>query len=187
MDTTPGQNGPGLLQQQGPSHLPQQPSAVARTLALMSKASLMPILLVIVVCGLQAIMPAGSRPSDLIGAFHGGTTAATLNAERQAQVNTAQQMADAQARAAIETETARQQQAAILASLQAKQDMANIADFACTGGQIAAAFMSPDDAETARQASQAACNKAAELRQEIMTAQTQAAQDGAIMPRQPSD
>jgi flagellar motility protein MotE (MotC chaperone) len=188
MNPTEDRNRTGLLQQPGQGFplQQQQPSALQRTINLMSRAGGMTIVATVVVFGLQAVMPAGSKPSDLIGAFHGGTTAATLNAERGAQVDTAQQMADAQARATIEVETARQQQAAILQSLQAKQDMANLADYACTGGGFVALFMSPTDAQAMREAAQAGCEGAAKLRREILQQQAEAARLGAIMQRMPT-
>ena len=186
MNPVQSQNGTGLLQQQGQGlALQQQPTAIERSLNMLSRMGGVSIAGFVVVCVLQGVMPEGAKPSNLIGAFHGGTTAATLNAERGAQVQTAQEMADAQARAAIEIETARQQQAAILQSLQGKQDMANMADYACTGGGGAAGFMSPANAQAMRQAAQAACGAARELRQEIINEQAEASRLGGIMQRRP--
>lgn len=174
-----------------PTGLPpqQQLSPVARTLALMPRLGGMSILAVLAVCVLQAIMPPGAKPSAVLGGFHGETTAAQLNAERDAQVNTAARMADAQARAqaqwAMEVETARQQQAAILQSLQGKQDMATMADYVCMSGSVAGALWGRDAAGYT-QAAQAACGQARQLRAEIVAAQAEAARLGSAIMQRPA-
>ena len=51
----------------------------------------------VVVFGLQAVMPEGSKPSDLIGSFHGATESAELKAKQETATEYERRMADAKA------------------------------------------------------------------------------------------
>ena len=55
------------------------------------------VVLAIVVFGLQAAMPEGRRPSDLIGGFHGSTETAELKAKQEATAAYERALADARA------------------------------------------------------------------------------------------
>lgn len=135
----------------------------------------------------EVAAPGGFRVSELLGVFHGRADAAKLDQERDAQEETARRIAkaqaEAQARAAMEVENFRQQQAAILSSLEMKQTAANVADGICYSAPLALFFWGNDAAAYARTA-QDACKVAGQLRREIVEAQAEAARIGsAIMQR----
>ena len=167
--------------------VPPPPTAITRVVGLLRSYSFGAFGLVALVLLLETFGPKDHRPSDIIGGFHGHTTQVTLDFERDAQRKTAEAMANAQAAAqakwSMEVETARQQQDIILRSLEAKQQAANLADYACMSGPVAMAFFGNDAAEYARTVQQA-CALAAQLRREIVETQAEAARIGsAIMQR----
>lgn len=166
---------------------PPPPPAIARAVAMLRSFSFGAFGLAALVLVLESYGPEGHRPSDLIGSFHGRTTQVTLDAERDAQRKSAEVMANAQAQAqarwAMEVETARKQQESISRSLEAKQQAANLADWACMSGPVASSIWGRDAAQYA-QAAQSACAEAARLRREIIEAQAEAARIGSgIMQR----
>jgi hypothetical protein len=166
-----------------------QPSVTTRAINFVRSMTLQGVGLAVVVFALQGALNPGWRPSDWLGGTEGATTTARLNAEREAQTRTAMAMANAQAAAAaqwaIEQETARQQQEAIMRSLAMKQEAANLADFACMSGQAATAMFGRDAAGFAA-ATSPACGEAARLRGEITTAQAEAARIGSALMQRPS-
>ena len=168
---------------------PQKATGMTRAIAFVQGLSGKAVVLAGVVFGLQAVMGEGSKPSDLIGSFHGKTTAAQYDAEREAHSKTAEALANAQAKAAaqwaIEQETARQQLEAITRSLAMKQEAANLADLACMSGGVATAMFGRDAAQYAQVAS-TACDKAAQLRAEIVAAQGEAARIGSALMQRPA-
>src|SRR5215469_16604665 len=60
---------------------------VARTIAFARSLRGSAVVLAIFVFGLQAAMPEGRRPSDLIGGFHGATETAEIKAKQEANVD----------------------------------------------------------------------------------------------------
>jgi hypothetical protein len=174
-----------------PTGLPPQyqPTVTTRAINFVRSMTLQGVGLAVVVFALQAALPMGWRPSDFLGGTEGATATARLNAERTAQTQTALAVADAQARAAaqwaIEQETARQQQEAIMRSLAMKQEAANLADLACMSGGVATAFFGRDAAQYAQVAS-TACDKATQLRGEIVAAQAEAARIGSALMQRPA-
>src|SRR5690349_5028688 len=58
---------------------------VSRAIAFARGMSGKAVVLAVVVFGLQALMPPGSKPSDLIGSFHGSTETAEIKAKQEAQ------------------------------------------------------------------------------------------------------
>jgi hypothetical protein len=166
----------------------QLPTATTKAIAFVRSLSGSAILLAGGVFVLQATMGDGHRPSDVIGGFHGNTNTAQLDAERNAQTRTAESVANAQAKAqaqwAMEVETARQQQQAILESLRAKQDAANWADYICMSGPVSTAFFGRDAAAYA-QVAHDACGEAARLRHEITEAQAEASRIGSAIMQRP--
>jgi hypothetical protein len=172
-----------------PTGLPpqQQATGVARALAFMRGMSGKAVVLAIAVFGLQAIMPAGSKPSDLIGSFHGGTRSAELDTERAAQVKTAQGMANAQAASPanwqMEQQVSQAQQQAIAGSLQMQQSAANLADAACMGSGLVTAFFGKDGADLA-QSMKGACGLGDQIRQNITGTLARTARQGSgVMQR----
>src|SRR5689334_5048878 len=68
---------------------------VARAIAFARGLSGKAVVLAVVVFGLQAFMPPGSKPSDLIGSFHGSTEKAEIEAKKTATVRYEQDMTTA--------------------------------------------------------------------------------------------
>jgi hypothetical protein len=141
-----------------PTGLPPQSQAatgIDRALKFARSLTTQGIVLAAFVFGLQATMKEGNRPSDLIGGFHGSTTAAQLDAERRAQMQTAQGMANAQsgppANWQMEQQLAATQQQAIAGSLESQQTMANLADLACFSSGFVGAFFGRDGDDAARE------------------------------------
>ena len=174
-----------------PTGLPPQyqPTVATRAINFVRSMTLQGVGLAVVVFALQGALNPGWRPSDWLGGTEGATTTAKLNAEREAQTKTTMAMANAQAAAAaqwaIEQETARQQQEAIMRSLAMKQEAANLADVACMSGGVATAIFGRDAAQYAQVAS-TACDKAAQLRGEIVAAQAEAARIGSALMQRPA-
>jgi hypothetical protein len=162
---------------------------VARAIAFARGMSGKAVLLAGGVFILQAFMPHGSKPSDLIGSFHGATESAEITAKQPATVEYERKLADAKTAPTVnwqmEAEVFRQQQEAIAKSLETRQAAAQIADAACLGAPLVTMFMG--DTRQAREIQatmQAACAEAARIRAEITQIQAKAAQQGsAIMQR----
>jgi hypothetical protein len=162
---------------------------VARAIAFARGMSGKAVVLAVVVFGLQAVMPPGSKPSDLIGSFHGSTESAEVKAKQEATTEYERRMAEAKAAPPanwqMEAEAFRQQQEAIAKSLETRQTAAQIADAACLGAPLATLFMgNTRDARDLQNTLQGACAEAARIRAEMTAIQAKAARDGsAIMQR----
>jgi hypothetical protein len=162
---------------------------VARAIAFVRGLSGKAMVLGIVVVGLQAVMPPGSKPSDLIGGLHGATESAELKAKQETTTEYERRMADAKAAPPanwqMESEAFRQQQEAIAKSLETQETAAQIADAACLGAPLATLFMGDTaQARDIQSTMQAACAEAARIRANITRIQAEAARTGsALMQR----
>lgn len=162
---------------------------VARAIAFVRGLSGKALVLGVVVVGFQAVMPAGSKPSDLIGSFHGATESAELKAKQETATEYERRMADAKAAPPanwqMESEAFRQQQEAIAKSLETQETAAQIADAACLGAPLATLFMGDTaQARDIQSTMQAACAEAARIRANITRIQAEAARTGsALMQR----
>ena len=196
---------PDTHQQQGPrtsfnSGFPPAPvldhpgvtkpnGGVARAIAFARGMSGKALLLAGGVFVLQAVMPQGSKPSDLIGSFHGSTETAEIKAKQEAQAEYERKLADARTAPPVnwqmEAEVARQQQEAIAKSLETQETAAQIADAACLGAPLATLFMGDTaQARDIERTMQAACAEAARIRANITRIQAEAARSGsALMQR----
>ena len=164
------------------------PSGVARAYAFVRSLSGTAVVLAVVVFTFQAVMPEGRRPSDIIGSFHGSTRSAELNSEREAQINTAGGMANAQAGAQanwqMEQQLFQTQQQAAAAALQTQQDAANLADFAClAGGALTALF--GHDADQYAKPMQGACGAGDQIRHNITNSLVDTARSGSGTMQRP--
>jgi len=157
--------------------------AFARTLTLSSVG------LAVLVFILQAAMPAGSKPSDLIGGFHGATETAELKAKQEMTAEYERKLADAKAAPPanwqMEAEAFRQQQQAVANSLATQETAANLADAACLGsGLVTAIFGDTKDMRDLRDGMQQGCAAAAAIRQNMVQEHAKAARQGsALVPR----
>jgi hypothetical protein len=138
---------------------------------------------------LQAFMPPGSKPSDLIGSFHGATESAELTAKQPTATEYERRMTEAKTAPPInwqmEAEVSRQQQEAIAKSLETRETAAQIADAACLGAPLVTLFMgNTRDARDIQNTLQGACAEAERIRAEMTSIQAKAAQQvSAIMQR----
>ena len=126
----PGQNGGFHYSQNGgfqPGQMPQQSGAL-RALAFARRLSGGAIVLAGGIYLMQASLPAGWKPSDVIGGFEGGIHSSTWDVERRAQAETAARMA------AI---------AAVNEGLTGEKNLAGLADVACIGGVFLNKFGGP--------------------------------------------
>ena len=196
---------PDTHQQQGPRtsfNTPFQPASaldypgiakpnggVARAIAFARGMSGKAVLLAGGVFILQAVMPPGSKPSDLLGSFHGALDSAQMKAAQKAQVEYDRAVTDAKTSPPInwqmEAEVARQQQEAIAKSLETQENAAQIADAVCLGAPLATLLMGDTaQARDIARAGQAACAEAARIRADITRIQAEAARSGsALMAR----
>jgi hypothetical protein len=162
---------------------------VSRAIAFARGLSGKAVVLAVAVFGFQALMPAGSKPSDLIGSFHGNTESAEIKAKQEATTDFERRMADAKsappANWQMEGEAFRQQQEAIAKSLETQETAAQIADAACLGAPLATLLMGDTaQARDIQRTMQAACAEAARIRANITRIQAEAARTGsAIMQR----
>jgi hypothetical protein len=162
---------------------------VARAIAFVRGLSGKAMVLGLVVVGLQAVMPEGHRPSDLIGGFHGATESAELKAKQETAAEYERKLADAKAAPPanwqMEAEAFRQQQEVMARSLETMATAAQIADAACLGAPLVTMLMgNTRDAREIQSAMQAGCAEAARIRAEITRIQAETARAGsALMQR----
>ncbi len=162
---------------------------MARAIGFVRSLSGKAVVLGIVVFGLQAAMPAGSKPSDLIGGFHGATETAELKAKQEMAAEYERKLADAKAAPPanwqMEQVLNQAQQEAIRKSLETQQDVANWADLACFGSMLVTPLMGDTkDAHDLRDGMQQGCAAAAVIRQNIVLEQARAARQGSgLVPR----
>jgi hypothetical protein len=162
---------------------------MARAIAFVRGLSGKAVVLAVVVFGLQAVMPPGSKPSDLIGSLHGLTESAEIKAKQEAQAEYEKKLAEAKTAPPInwqmEAEVARQQQEAIAKSLETQEMAAQIADAACLGSPLVTLFMgNTRDARDLQNTLQGACAEAARIRANMTRIQAEAARAGsALMQR----
>jgi hypothetical protein len=162
---------------------------VARAIAFARGMSGKAVALTFGVFVLQAAMPAGSKPSDLIGSFHGNTESAELTAKQPVATDYERNMTDAKTgpvtKWQMEAEAFRQQQEAIAKSLETLQAAAQIADAACLAAPLVPLFMgNTREAREIHAAMQAACAEAERIRAEMTQIQVKAAREGsALMQR----
>jgi hypothetical protein len=162
---------------------------VARAIGFVRSLSGKAVVLAVVVFGFQALMPAGSKPSDLIGSFHGDTEKAELKAKQSTAAEYERALADAKAAPPanwqMEAEAFRQQQQTIANSLATQETAANVADAAClTSGFVTAIFGDTKDMRNVRDGMQQGCAAAAAIRQNMVQEQAKAARNGsALVPR----
>ena len=166
-----------------PSLPPQRPTGVARVLAFARGLSGKAVVLALAVFGLQAVMPEGRRPSDLIGSFHGSTEKAELNAKRDAQAQYEATLAAARAAAPanyqMETQLSQTQQQVIAGSLETQSSMANLADAACIGGGLlGAVFGQNQDTAQLAQGLKSACGAGDAIRRNMTNTLADTAREG---------
>jgi hypothetical protein len=162
---------------------------VARAIAFARGISGKAVVLAVVVFGLQAAMPEGRRPSDLIGGFHGNTESAEIKAKQEAAAEFERRMADAKAAPPanwqMEAEAFRQQQEVTARSLETMATAAQIADAACIGSPLVTMFMgNTRDARDLQNTLQGACAEAERIRANMTRIQAETARQGsALMQR----
>jgi hypothetical protein len=118
---------------------------VARAIAFVRGLSGKALVMGIVVVGLQAVMPEGRRPSDLIGGFHGDLDSAQMKATQKAKVEYDRAVTDATTAPPVnwqmEAEVSRQQQEVMARSLETMATAAQLADAACLGAPLVTMLM----------------------------------------------
>lgn len=193
-------NNPWENQQQNPNNPPptglmptgmpptvQQPTGVARTYAWVKTLTLSSIGLAVIVFVLQAIAPAGGKPSDLIGGFHGATRSAELDAERRAHALTTQTLANAQAGPPANWQMEQQlfatQQQTLAKSLEGQANLADLADTSCIAGGVVGMLFGRDGEQFAS-ALQSACGAGDAIRRRMADTLANTARDGSgVMQR----
>lgn len=189
MSMTQGPNGQGNQPPHPlgmpPAHFqaPQGPTGVARAIAFARGLSGKAFVLALVVLGLQALMPDGRRPSDLIGGFHGATESAEIKAKQAATVEYERQLATARAvppaNAQIETVVSQTQQQAVAGSLEMQSTAANLADAACMGSAfITSLFGDTKDMRDLRDGLKGACGAGDAIRSNITGTLARTAREG---------
>ena len=145
---------------------------VARAIAFARGMSGKAVVLALACFVLQAAMPEGRKPSDLIGSFHGDTESAEMKAKQEAateyerkhgrrESGPARQLADG-------GRSFRQQQEAIAKSLETQETAAQIADAACLGVRLRhTAIRGHDDARELARHDAGGCAEAARIRADI--------------------
>lgn len=162
---------------------------VARAIAFARGMSGKAVVLALGVFALQAVMPPGSKPSDLIGSFHGSTETAEIRAKQQAAAEYERRLADAKAAPPadwqMEGEAFRQQQQRVANSLATQETAANLADAACFSAPfITALFGDTKDTRDLRDGMKQGCAAANAIRQNMVQEQAKAAREGsALVPR----
>lgn len=162
---------------------------VARAIALARGLSGKAAVLVVIVFGLQAVMPAGSKPSDLIGSFHGKTETAEILAKQKATVKYERDVANARAMPPAEWQmeqmTAQAQLQERAKSLETQEGMANLADAACLGsGLVTAIFGDTQGARDLRDAMRQGCKAGDAIRKNINNSLAASARQGSgVMQR----
>lgn len=182
-------------EQQQPTQLPHQQffpmqpqsalqrGGVARALAFARGLSGTTVILTALVLIAQGAMPPGSKPSDIIGAFHGRTEAAEIAAKQAATVEYEKKLAEARANppaaAQIETQTAQTQQQVMAGSLATQQEAANLADGACIAGNVLSLF--GPDAKDVANALQQGCGAGDAIRRNMNQQLAGAARNGSAV------
>ena len=162
---------------------------VARAIAFARGLSRQAVLLAIAVFVLQAVMPEGRRPSDLIGSFHGSTETAEIRAKQEAAVDYERRMADAKsgppADWQIEQMTAQTQLQERAKSYEMQEQAAQLADLACMGSAfVTALFGDTPDARAWRDGLREGCGTGDAIRDHINSDLARAARQGSgIVPR----
>lgn len=128
-------------------------TGAARALAFARALSGRAVILAVAVMGFQAAMPKGSKPSDLIGSFHGATEQAELDTKRPAQVETGRDMATAQALGPV-----------IADSYGVQNELIKGSDALCTAGVLAEKFLGRDQYSDALKQ---ACGQGDRMREEM--------------------
>jgi hypothetical protein len=126
----------------------------------------------VVVFGLQAVMPQGSKPSDLIGSFHGATESAELKAKQETAAEYERKLADAKAAPPanwqMEQALNQTQLQAQLKALETQEQAAQVADLACMGsGFVTGIFGDTRDARAWRDLMKQGCHEADRIRAQI--------------------
>jgi hypothetical protein len=167
-----GNQGPFTYKPPQPQNISPQPfnipgatkpaGGVERAISLVRTLTLSSVGLAMFVFGLQAAMPEGSKPSDLMGSLHGATESAEIKAKQEAAVEFQRRMSDAQAAPPanwqIEQMTAQAQLQERAKSLGAQEEAAQIADLACIGsGLVTGIFGDTRDSRAWRDAMKQGC------------------------------
>jgi len=162
---------------------------VARAIAFARGISGKAVMLALGVFALQAVMPEGRRPSDLIGSFHGSTETAEIRAKQEAAVDYERRMADAKsgppADWQIEQMTAQTQLQERAKSYEMQEQAAQLADLACMGSAfVTALFGDTPDARAWRDGLREGCGTGDAIRDHINSDLARAARQGSgIVPR----
>jgi hypothetical protein len=123
---------------------PQAISGAARAIAFLRRSSIGALAMVGGVMVLQAVLPPNLKPATLLGSFEGQLTVARLGSERDAQRQTAETLANAQAAPAanwqMEQQVLATQQAAEAQAMQGEASVAVVADLTCLLSGAVAAF-----------------------------------------------
>lgn len=112
---------------------------------------------------LQAVMPEGSKPSNLIGSFHGSTESAEMDAKRVALVQTTRDNTNAQAVAPVMAQ-----------SYAVQSEFAGIGDAVCIGGNVLEVLFGRDAKDFSGPMKQA-CGQGDKIRANITRSITQTA------------
>ena len=161
-----------------------QRGGVARALAFARGLSGKTVALTAIVVIAQGAMPQGSKPSDIIGAFHGRTESAEMAAKQPQAVAYEQQMAAARAippaNAQIEANVAQTQQQVVAGSLGTQQTLASLSDLACIVGLGLSQVDDPDTRDAGRSLS-AGCAMGDAIRRNMTDELARAGRDGSAV------
>jgi len=163
-----------------------RPGSLARTLDLIRRVTSTGIVLAAAVILWENLAPPQARPSTLLGSFHGSLDSATLNAQREAQVTTERELAEARAAppAAYQMETVvnQTQQQVIAGSMGVRSGAAELSDLACFGSMLITG--QGIEARQWRERLQAGCGVGTTIRQGMADELARTSRDNsAIAPR----
>lgn len=167
----------------------QKQGGVARALAFARAISGKTVLLTGMVLAAQMFAPAGSKPSDIIGGFHGSTESAEMKAKQDAAVQYERELANAKtapgANWQMETQLSQTQQQAIADFLQTQSTAANIADGACmASGLVTMFFGDTKDNRELAQGLKESCGEGDKIRQNMTDTLARSVRNGsAVMQR----
>lgn len=183
----PFHNAPGPVLNQPPFTKPA--GGVAGIVGLIRTLTVSSVGLAVIVFGFQAVMPVGSKPSDLIGSFHGSTETAELKAKQEAAAEYERKLADARASAPanwqMEQAVNQTQMQAVAETLGTQQGMASLADFACLASlAVIPLFGDSRDAREATAALQSGCGAGDAIRSNMTETIARTAREGSgLVPR----
>lgn len=194
MQTKPGTTGAlGNYHPSNPAQLagqPPQPGAIARALAAARMLSGASTLVVMLGIGAELIFPPPYKPSHLIGAFGGNVEKSEIETKQAAAVEYAARQAaaaaDAQARAAIETEAARKQQEVIADTFGFQGFMAQVFDLGCMVGSVIPPDARDPDTKNTGETLRSACGAGDKIRSDIVRQQARAAREGSAIMQRPT-